>query len=102
MLHCESQEKSPRFVRVFPTEGWRLQSVYSGKILDPPSGRYNYLELTLCRLRRHCINIYSHGLVKHVKHLEFSLLQIDRRGSIGLTITPSPMLRDRCIRIEAF
>src|SRR6185437_4282704 len=49
MPHCESKEKSPRFVRVFPPEGWRMQSVYSGKILDPPSVWYNYLELTLCR-----------------------------------------------------
>src|SRR6185437_7410833 len=91
MPRCESKEKSSRLVRVFPPEGWWLQSVYSGKILDPPSVRYNSLELTLCRsvTPPSTLSRYSHGLGKHVKHLEFSLLQIDRRGSIGLTITKS-------------
>src|SRR6185437_10109838 len=60
--HCESKEKSPRFVRVFPTEGWRLQSVCSGKILDPPSVRYNYLELTVCRSVTPPSTLYRHLL----------------------------------------
>src|SRR6185437_12858720 len=62
MSHCESQEKSSRFVRVFPPEGWRMQSVYYGKILDPLSVRYNYLELTLCRSAKPPSTLYRHLL----------------------------------------
>src|SRR6185437_13605426 len=61
MPQCESQEKSPRLVRVFLLL-WRLQSVYSGKILDPPSVRYNYLELTLCRSVTPPSTLYQHLL----------------------------------------